>query len=116
MVLNPQVVLLPFYLYVLGDWCDMENTTTRSQGRWKPTCRVSVHGRTGCALHKGIHPEVNETQNLAPTLPSQVCALVQGCVSLKKCVFSSFSHKCSRGWQGFRGGGRLYRERTGAKL
>lgn len=52
MVLNPQVVLLPFYLYVLGDWCDMENTTTRSQGRWKPTCRVSVHGRTGCALHK----------------------------------------------------------------
>ena len=52
MVLNSQVVLLPSYLYVLGDWCDMENTTTRSQGRWKPTCRVSVHGRTGCALHK----------------------------------------------------------------
>lgn len=52
MVLNPQVVLLLFYLYVLGGWCDMENTTTHSQGRWKPICRVAVHGRTGCALHK----------------------------------------------------------------
>lgn len=41
-----------FTLYVLGGWCGMENTTTHSPGRWKPTCRVAVHGRTGCALHK----------------------------------------------------------------
>ena len=85
-------------------------------GVCKRSVRAAMCGWAGCALHKGIHPEVNETQNLAPTLPSQVFALVQGCVSLKKCVFSSFSHKCSRGWQGFQGGGRLYRERTGAKL
>lgn len=45
-------------------------------------------GWGGCALHKGIHPEVNETRNLAPTLPSQLCALGQGCVCLEKmCLF-----------------------------
>ena len=32
MFLNPQVVLLPFYLYVLGGWCEMENTTTIVRG------------------------------------------------------------------------------------
>ena len=32
MVLNPQVVLLPFYWYVLGGWCDGENTTPIVRG------------------------------------------------------------------------------------
>ena len=52
MFLNPQVVLLPFYLYVLGGWCEMENTITHSQRRWRLTFRVAVHCCTGCALHK----------------------------------------------------------------
>lgn len=30
-------------------------------------------------LHKSSHHGVNETSNLALTLPAQLCALVQGC-------------------------------------
>lgn len=45
------------------------------------------------ALHKGVHSEVNETQDLAPTLPSQLCALVQGCVCLEKmCLLLILTH------------------------
>lgn len=56
-------------------------------------CAEECPGRP-CVVGQGLCPEqghpprVNETQNLAPTLPSQVCALVQGCVCLEKmCLF-----------------------------
>lgn len=74
-----------------AQWQDRSGCARHTWGRTpvcKRTVRAATCGWSGCALHKGVRPEAKETRNLAPTLPSQLCALVQGCVCLEKmCLF-----------------------------